>query len=185
MLVAVIVPFRESLALSTVLLIFLTWVLMIAAIGGRVVAGAAAVVGSLLLNWFFVPPYNTLTIDRPENFVSLVAFVVVAITVGSLVDVAARRAYEAQRARVEATALARSAARLAADPDALPGLLEQIRTIFALRPRSSGLRRWAPSRIRHVRRTAGLGADRHTAGWRFIGARWWLQARAVRSATLG
>ncbi|MGZ4724533.1 MAG: DUF4118 domain-containing protein [Ilumatobacteraceae bacterium] len=132
LLVALIVPFRDSLALPTVLLIFLTWVLMIAAVGGRVVAGAAAIVGSLLLNWFFVQPYNTLTIEQPENFVSLLAFVVVAITVGSLVDIAARRAHEAQRARVEATALARSAARLAADPDALPGLLEQIRSTFAL-----------------------------------------------------
>ncbi|MGZ4701180.1 MAG: DUF4118 domain-containing protein, partial [Ilumatobacteraceae bacterium] len=111
LLVALIVPFRDSLALPTVLLIFLTWVLMIAAVGGRVVAGAAAIVGSLLLNWFFVQPYNTLTIEQPENFVSLLAFVVVAITVGSLVDIAARRAHEAQRARVEATALARSAAR--------------------------------------------------------------------------
>ena len=87
---------------------------------------------SLLVNWFFVQPYNTLTIAEPENVVSLVVFVGLAIVVGSLVDIAARRAYESQRARVEATALARSAAKLAADPEALPGLIEQIRVTFAL-----------------------------------------------------
>ena len=132
LLIAVAVPFRDALALSTVLLIFLTVVLMIAAVGGRLVAGAAAILASLLLNWFFVLPYNTLTIAEPQNVVSLLVFVGVALAVGSLVDIAARRAYESQRARVEAAALARSAARLAADPEALPGLLEQIRNTFAL-----------------------------------------------------
>ena len=131
-LVAVTVPFRDSLALSTDLLIYLAVVLAIAAIGGRIVAVVAAALASLLLNWFFVLPYNTLTIAEPENLVSLLAFVGLAIAVGSLVDTAARRAYESQRARVEATALARSAATLAADSDALPGLVEQIRTTFAL-----------------------------------------------------
>ena len=132
LLVAVTVPFRGSIALTTELLLFLTVVLMIATIGGRVVAAGAAVFASLLVNWFFVVPYNTLTIAEPENVVSLAVFVGVAITVGSLVDTAARRAHEAQRARIEATALARSAATLAADPEALPRLIEQIRVTFAL-----------------------------------------------------
>ena len=132
LLVAITVPFRGSIALTTELLLFLTVVLLIATIGGRVVAAAAAVFASLLVNWFFVVPYNTLTIAEPENVVSLAVFVGVAITVGSLVDTAARRAHEAQRARIEATALARSAATLAADPEALPRLIEQIRVTFDL-----------------------------------------------------
>jgi two-component system, OmpR family, sensor histidine kinase KdpD len=131
-LVAVTLPFRSSLALSTELLLHLSLVLTISAIGGRIAAAAAAVVASLLVNWFFVHPYNTFTIEQPENLVSLVVFVAVAVTVGSLVDVAARRAHEAQRSRVEATALARSAATLAADPEPLPGLIEQIRQTFQL-----------------------------------------------------
>ena len=132
LLVAITLPFRSSIALTTELLLFLTLVLIVAAIGGRVVAAVAAVVASLLVNWFFVEPYYTLTIAEPEHVVSLAVFVGVAITVGSLVDTAARRAYESQRARVEATALARSAATLAADPEALPRLVEQIRVTFAL-----------------------------------------------------
>jgi two-component system sensor histidine kinase KdpD len=132
LLIAVTVPFRSSIAVTTELLLFLTVVLTIAAIGGRIVAAAAAVVASLLVNWFYVVPYHTLTIAEPEHIVSLVVFVGVAIAVGSLVDTAARRAFEAQRARVEATALARSAATIAADPEALPRLIEQIRSTFGL-----------------------------------------------------
>ncbi|MEY2522079.1 MAG: two-component system, OmpR family, sensor histidine kinase KdpD, partial [Ilumatobacteraceae bacterium] len=132
LLIAATVPFRSSIALTTELLLFLTVVLIIAAIGGRIVAAAAAVVASLLVNWFYVVPYHTLTIAEPEHIVSLVVFVGVAIAVGSLVDTAARRAYEAQRARIEATALARSAATMAADPEALPRLIEQIRSTFGL-----------------------------------------------------
>jgi two-component system sensor histidine kinase KdpD len=69
----------------------------------------------LLVNWFFVEPYYTMTIAEPEHIVSLAVFVGVAITVGSS-STPRRRAHEAQRA-VEATALARSAATLAADPE--------------------------------------------------------------------
>ena len=106
-------------------MLFLTLVLIVAAIGGRVVAAVAAVAASLLVNWFFVQPYYTLTIAEPEHIVSLVVFVGVAITVGTLVDIAARRAHESQRARIEATALARSAATMAADPccGLQPGLM--------------------------------------------------------------
>ncbi|MEP7114311.1 MAG: DUF4118 domain-containing protein, partial [Ilumatobacteraceae bacterium] len=131
-MIAITLPFRDSVALTTELLLFLTAVLLIATIGGRLVAAGAAVVASLLVNWFYVKPYYTLTIAEPEHIVSLAVFVGVAITVSSLVDTAARRAHESQRARIEATALARSAATLAADPEALPRLIEQIRVTFAL-----------------------------------------------------
>src|SRR3954453_8787975 len=132
LMIAITVPFRDSIALTTELLLFLAMVLMIAALGGRLVAAVAAVVASLLVNWYFVVPFYTLTIAEPEHIVSLCVFVGVAITVGTLVDTAARRALESQRARVEATALARAAATMAADPDALPSLIEQIRSTFEL-----------------------------------------------------
>jgi two-component system sensor histidine kinase KdpD len=73
-------------------------------------------------------------------------FVAVAVTVGWLVDIAALRAYEAQRSRIEATTLARSAATLAADPDPLPGLIEQVRQTFEL------------DRVRLVPRSSSDGA---------------------------
>ena len=106
--------------------------LAIAAIGGLFVGIVAAVVASLLVNWFFVPPYHTLTIGRTENLISLVVFIVVAVAVGALVDLASQRSLDARRARLEAEALARSTTSLAIDPDPIQRLVEQIRSTFDL-----------------------------------------------------
>ncbi|MET0663904.1 MAG: DUF4118 domain-containing protein [Ilumatobacteraceae bacterium] len=130
--IALTVPFRDSIDLSTELLLALVVVLAIAAIGGLFVGIVAAVVASLLVNWFFVPPYQTLTIGRTENLISLVVFVVVAVAVGALVDIASRRSLDARRSRLEAEALARSTTSLAIDPDPIQRLVEQIRSTFDL-----------------------------------------------------
>ena len=132
LLIAATVPFRDNIALSTELLLALSLVLLIAAIGGKIVAAVAAIVASLLVNWYYVVPYNTLTIAEVENLVALVVFIGVAMTVGTLVDVASKRALEARRARLEAEALARSTTSLAADPEPLPRLLDQLHTTFNL-----------------------------------------------------
>ncbi len=53
----------------------------------------------LLLNWYFTPPVHTWTIDAPENMLALLLFVTGAVTVSSVVHLAARRsALAAQRA---------------------------------------------------------------------------------------
>ncbi len=130
--ISITLPLRDHIALSTELLLVLGFVLTIAATGGAIVGAVAAVVASLLVNWYFVPPYNTMTIAEIENVVALAVFVGVAVTVGSLVAVAARRAMESRRARIEAEALVRSATTLAADPDPLPALLDNVRATFSL-----------------------------------------------------
>ncbi len=94
-LIAVTIPLRDHIALSTELLLALTLVLAIAAIGGTIVGAVAAVVASLLVNWYFVPPFNTLTIAEVENVVALGVFIAVAVTVGSLVVTASQQAVEA------------------------------------------------------------------------------------------
>jgi len=132
LLIAVLLPLRDDTAISTVLLIVLTLVLAIAALGGTLVGAVAAVFASFLVNWFFVPPYNTLTIAELENAIALGVFLGVAVTVGSLVAAASRRSVEAHRARLEAGALARAATSLATDPDPAPALLEHVRSTFGL-----------------------------------------------------
>ncbi len=104
---------------------------------------------SLLVNWFFVPPYNTLTIAEFENVIALAVFVGVAVTVGSLVVTASRRSLEAHRARLEAAALARAATSLAADPDPVPR---------AARARAVDVRPRRPAD--HDRRRCGRRRDR-------------------------
>jgi two-component system sensor histidine kinase KdpD len=132
LLMVVTVPLRSHIALSTELLVALSLVLAIASLGGKIVAAVAAIAASLLVNWYYVLPYHTFTIAEVENLVALIVFVGVAVTVGSLVDVASKRALDARRARLEAEALARSTTSLAADPEPLPYLLDQVRATFDL-----------------------------------------------------
>ena len=104
--IAVTVPLRDNIAISTELLLVLDARPRDRGHRRHVVGAVAAVFASLLVNWYFVPPYNTLTIAEVENMIALAVFVGVAVTVGSLVVVASRALVEARRARVEAEALA-------------------------------------------------------------------------------
>ncbi|HEY5876887.1 MAG TPA: DUF4118 domain-containing protein, partial [Ilumatobacteraceae bacterium] len=130
LLMTVLVALGDHSSLATNLLLLLTFVIAVAALGGRVVSLVAAVGASALANWFFVEPHHTLTISNSENIVALIVFVIAAGVIGTLVDQAARRASEASRSRAEAEALARSSASLATDPHPLPGLVDQLRTTF-------------------------------------------------------
>ena len=87
-------------------MLFLALTVLVALVGGLWPAIVSAVVGFLLLNWFFTLPTGKLTIAEPENALALGVFVLVAAGVASVVDLAARRTTEAFRARAEASALA-------------------------------------------------------------------------------
>ncbi|MDX2032952.1 MAG: DUF4118 domain-containing protein [Blastocatellia bacterium] len=81
---------------TTVALALLLVVLRIAMRYGSRPAIAAAVLGMLGFNFFFLPPFRTLTIADPENWVALGAFLLTAITVGQLSARARQRADEAE-----------------------------------------------------------------------------------------
>jgi two-component system sensor histidine kinase KdpD len=96
---------RTHLDLTDDLLIYLVVVVAIAMVGGFWPAVAAAIGASLLINWYFTPPLHTLTIDQPRNLLALMLFVTVAVTVSSVVHLAARRAVQAARSSEEAASL--------------------------------------------------------------------------------
>ena len=62
-------------------------------VGGFWPAVLGAVTASLLLNWYFTKPLHTLTIAEPRSLLALLLFVTVAVTVSSVVHLAARRAH--------------------------------------------------------------------------------------------
>jgi two-component system sensor histidine kinase KdpD len=130
-LTVVLVPMREDLALSTILLLYLLVVVVVAALGGLVPAMAAAVAGFLIVNWEFTPPIHKWTIAEAENLVALVVFVVVAGIVSAFVSHSARRTSEANRASAEAETLTGLAATVA-EPDPLPVLVDHLRRAFGL-----------------------------------------------------
>jgi two-component system sensor histidine kinase KdpD len=113
-------------------LLFLLLTVLSALAGGFGPALVAALAGSLALNWFFTPPYYTLTIADPQNLVVLAVFVAVALSVSSVVHLADRRAAAARAAQREAAALARTAESLLGEEDQLAALIRQAVDFFGV-----------------------------------------------------
>ena len=86
-------------------MLFMVVVVATALVGGLLPAVLAALVSGFALNYFFTPPLRTLAIASSENAYAVALFVVVAVAVSSVVDVAARRTAQALRATAEADAL--------------------------------------------------------------------------------
>ncbi|HMJ78746.1 MAG TPA: ATP-binding protein [Iamia sp.] len=112
-------PLRADVNLSTVLLLLLSLVVAAAGLGGIGPAIVAAVVGTLLVNWYFTPPYGTITISDPENLLSLAVLATVGITVAALLERTLRRRVEAEAARAEAAGLAQELRHGEAEADRL------------------------------------------------------------------
>ena len=132
LLTVLLVPHRDDVSLSTILVLYLALVVVLAAVGGLAVGLVAAVAAFLLENWFFTPPLHTLTVADAEHLVALTAFVAVSALVSLLVGRAVRRTREAVRARAEAEALARTTASLIGGADPLPAVVDQLRIGFGL-----------------------------------------------------
>ncbi|RBQ22166.1 histidine kinase [Spongiactinospora rosea] len=153
-LTVALLPFRDVLALPSEILIFLLLVVAVALAGGMWPAITAAVGGSLLLNYFFTAPVGEFTIAEAENLFALVVFVVVAMAVSAIVDLAARRTREAARAGADAEVLSTLAGHVLRGDAALPSLLARLRETFALESVTL-LERTDPTTPWHIAATAG------------------------------
>ncbi|HEY5821291.1 MAG TPA: DUF4118 domain-containing protein [Propionibacteriaceae bacterium] len=92
--------------LTTEAMLMMAMVVATALVGGLVPAIAAALLGGLALNFFFIPPFGRLSIADPENAFAIAVFLVTGIAVATVVDRAARTTTQAIRSRAEANALA-------------------------------------------------------------------------------
>lgn len=128
-----LIPFRSQLNLVSDMLLFLLVTVVVSLVGGMVPALIAAVLGSVLLNYYFTPPFHTLTISEANNALALLVFVLVATLVSSTVDLAARRTRQAARAAAEARTLANLAGGVLGGEHALEEMLHRVRETFALR----------------------------------------------------
>ncbi|MFE0805798.1 ATP-binding protein [Streptomyces sp. NPDC058812] len=120
------------LGLANDVLLYLALTVAAALLGGLYPALASAAVGSLLLNWFFTPPVHRITIADPRNMLALAIFVGVALSVASVVDVAARRTHQAARLRAESEILSFLAGNVLRGETSLEALLERVRETFAM-----------------------------------------------------
>ncbi|MGW0762698.1 ATP-binding protein [Streptomyces sp. NPDC002814] len=121
-----------DLGLANDMLLFLAVVVAAALLGGLFPALASAAFGSLLLNYFFTRPLYQLAIADPKNIVALVIFIGVAVSVASVVDLAARRTQQAARLRAESEILSFLAGNVLRGETGLEELLERVRETFGM-----------------------------------------------------
>jgi K+-sensing histidine kinase KdpD len=112
-------------------LLFLLLVVAVALLGGLGPAVLAAVAAFLLLNWYFTPPYGTLTISQHDHVLALIVFVAVAVLVSAVVEFAAASAARAARADAETQLVARLAEEAPADVG-LSSVLRELMATFPL-----------------------------------------------------
>ena len=122
---------RASISLSSVGLVYLSAVVVLTVWGGAL-AGVVAAVGAFgLENYYFVAPVHTLVIARPDDVVTLVAFLIFALAASATVAVLTQHSSEAERARAEARVLAETAAHVGGAHEDLVPLLDSLRQVFA------------------------------------------------------
>jgi len=123
---------RHGVNLTSDVLLFLVMVIVAALVGGFLPALLAAIVGSLLLNYYFIPPIHELTISQLNNALALGVFVIVGLLVSWVVDIAARLTRQAARANAESELLTTTAGNVLRGQQGLSALLDRIREAFGM-----------------------------------------------------
>ncbi|MET4052763.1 two-component system sensor histidine kinase KdpD [Frigoribacterium sp. PvP054] len=124
---------RSDESLTSDVLVYQLLVVVVALVGGIWPALFAAVLSGVTLDYFFVEPYDSITVGRPLHLLTLVLYVVIALLVSYVVDQAARRSRSAARALAESELLATVAGGVIRGQDALHALLSRTREAFRLR----------------------------------------------------
>ena len=107
---------KSSLELNatTVALLYLTVVLSISAFAGLACGIAVALASGLLVNYFFLPPFGTLYISSPEDWVSFGVYTIVALVVSHFSATVREGAVEAEAMKDQLEKLSRFMGRLTA-----------------------------------------------------------------------
>ncbi|MET0734384.1 MAG: DUF4118 domain-containing protein [Microbacterium sp.] len=135
-----LVSLRSDETITSDVLAYQLLVVLVALVGGIWPAVFAAVMSGLTLNYFFVPPFQTISIADPRNAWALSLYVVIAVLVSFIVDRAARAARAAQRSAAESELLATVAGSVLRGESAVPAMVSRTRESLSL----SGVRLVAP-----------------------------------------
>jgi len=132
LLTLLLTALRSHLNLTSDVLLFLVAVIVVALTGGFIPALTGAALGSALLNYYFTPPIHTWTISQANNALALGVFIMVALLVSSVVDVAARRTKQAARASAESELLVTTAGSVLRGQRAVTAVLDRVREAFGM-----------------------------------------------------
>ena len=81
----IMLPLRSSVSVSTVTLIFIIPAIAAEVAGGITAGFATVAVSAVLLDWYFIVPYGTLSIGSAQNWVGLGVYLIVVALVGVVV----------------------------------------------------------------------------------------------------
>ena len=123
---------RDPNALTSEVLAFQLFVVVVALVGGIWPALLAAVGAGFFLDFFFVPPLYVIRIAEPSHFVTLIIFLVVGALVSVVVDQAARRLRIANRSAAESEVLVAVASGVISGADVIQALTERLREAFGM-----------------------------------------------------
>src|ERR1700733_10349569 len=127
---------RTGINLTSDTLAFLVAVIVVALTGGFLPAGIAAIIASLLLNYYFTPPIHSWTISQANNALALGVFIAVGLVTSWVVDTTARKSNQAARANAESELLRTTAGSILQGQGTLDALLERTREAFGMRSAS-------------------------------------------------
>ena len=139
-LTAALAPFFGEDGILNVSLLYLLLTLVVSAAWGYVTGLIGAVVADLLVNFFFVPPLHTLTVQEPAHVLALLIFLAVAIVGASMLSLLRREARIAEARRAETAALlavSQDMARAVSPRDAMDRLCQSV--VRSLRARGCAL----------------------------------------------
>ncbi|CAM2861770.1 sensor histidine kinase [Mycobacterium intermedium] len=127
--VAVLDPYLDNGGESA---LFFVGVLLVGLLGGVAPAAVSALLSGLLLNYFLIEPRHSFTIAEPNNAVTELVLLLIAVAVAVLVDGAGKRAREARMASQEAELLTLFAGSVLRGAD-LETLLKRVRETYSQR----------------------------------------------------
>jgi two-component system, OmpR family, sensor histidine kinase KdpD len=84
-LTGAMIPLRASLSIATTALVLVIPVVIGVVIGGFSAGVVSVIVGFLVYDFFFIPPYLTLWVGRPQNWAALVVYGAVMLPVARVV----------------------------------------------------------------------------------------------------
>ncbi|MBF4571883.1 sensor histidine kinase KdpD [Herbiconiux sp. VKM Ac-1786] len=124
--------FRNEDSITSDVLSYQLLVVVVALVGGIWPALFAAVLSGITLDFFFVDPLYTVTVDEPLHLLALLLYVVIAVLVSIVVDQAARRSRVARRSAAESELIAGVAGEVLRGQDAFQAFVTRTREAFGL-----------------------------------------------------
>ncbi|MEI7778059.1 MAG: DUF4118 domain-containing protein [Actinomycetes bacterium] len=141
LILAVFLPVALTVALTQTrtvinrqsdLLLFLLVIVVTALAGGLWPALLAAAVSFLLVNYWFIVPQYTFRIQDRNSVLAVIVFLLVAVLVSAVVDLASRRTREAAAATAEAETLSTVAGSVLRGDTALDAIFDRFREAFGM-----------------------------------------------------